>query len=54
MTAYARRIVIPETPPDLRRMEDRRDEELRLAQFRYSETVLAGQRCDFRSVENNQ
>lgn len=48
MIAWERRTVVAETPPDLKDREDRRDEELRLAAFRYSATVMAGQRPSFR------
>lgn len=43
-----RRTVIAEVPPCFRGRLDLRDEELRQAQFAYSQTVVAGQRCDFR------
>ena len=48
MATYERRIVIPETAPDLKVREDRRDEELRIASFAYSRTVVAGSRPSFR------
>lgn len=48
MDNYERRIVITETAPDLKAREDRRDEELRIASFAYSRTVLAGSRPSFR------
>jgi len=47
---HDRRVVMAEIPEDLRRMADARSETLRLASFRYSETVMAGQRCDFRQM----
>lgn len=51
MATYERRIVIPETAPDLKAREDRRDEELRIASFAYSSTVVAGSRPSFRFIE---
>jgi hypothetical protein len=54
MTTYETRTVIAETPSDLKAREDRRDEELRLASFRYSETVMAGSRASFRLIEKPQ
>lgn len=46
---YEARTTIPQVPADLLHKLDLRDEELRKAQFIYSSTVVAGQRCDFRS-----
>ena len=46
-----RRTTIPDIPPDLLAILDRRDEKLRLAQFRYSAQVVAGQLCDFRDTQ---
>ena len=46
-----RRTTIPDIPPDLLAILNRRDEKLRLAQFRYSAQVVAGQRCDFRDTQ---
>lgn len=48
MTTYETRTVIAATPSDLKAREDRRDEELRLASFAYSRTVVAGSRPSFR------
>lgn len=45
------RTTIPDIPPDLLAILDRRDEELRLAQFRYSAQVMAGSRADFRLID---
>lgn len=45
------RTTIPDIPPDLLAILDRRDESLRLAQFRYSSQVMAGQRADFRLID---
>lgn len=45
------RTTIPTVDPMTLRMMDFRDEELRLAQFRYSAQVVAGQRCDFRVID---
>lgn len=42
------RTTIPDIPSDLLAIMDRRDEELRLAQFAYSAAFLAGGRADFR------
>jgi hypothetical protein len=44
-----RRVTYADIPADL--IPDQRSEELRLASFRYSETVMAGQRCDFRQMQ---
>lgn len=46
-----RRTTIPDIPPDLLAILDRRDEQLRLAQFAYSRTVMAGSRADFRLID---
>lgn len=48
MASYETRTFIAETPSDLKIREDRRDEELRLASFAYSRTVVAGSRPSFR------
>ena len=47
-----RRTVIPSVDPMTLRVMDFRDEELRLAQFKYSATVLAGSRANFRLIED--
>lgn len=54
MTVYETRTFIAETPSDLKVREDRRDEELRLASFAYSRTVVAGSRPSFRFIERSQ
>jgi hypothetical protein len=54
MIAWERRTVVAETPADLKAREDRMDEELRLAAFRYSATVMAGSRPSFRLIEKPQ
>lgn len=54
MTVYETRTFIAETPSDLKVREDRRDEELRLASFAYSATVMAGSKPSFRFIETNQ
>lgn len=46
-----RRTFVAEVPRDLMAAVDLRDEELRMAQFRYSRTVMAGSRADFRVIE---
>lgn len=46
-----RRTVTADIPADLMGAIDRRDESLRLAAFRYSAQVVAGQRCDFRDPQ---
>lgn len=51
MTTYETRTFIAETPSDLKAREDRRDEELRLAAFRYSATVMAGSKPSFRLID---
>lgn len=45
------RTTIPDIPPDLMAILDRRDESLRLAQFAYSQTVRCGMKPSFRYVE---
>lgn len=50
MTAETR-TVIPQVDPMTLRVMDFKSEELRLAQFRYSAQVVAGQRCDFRVID---
>lgn len=45
------RTTYAEVDPRLMPLLDRRDEDLRLAQFRYSRTVMAGSRADFRVIE---
>lgn len=50
---YETRTTIPEIPADLQRKMDLRDEDLRKAQFLYSSTVVAGQRCDFRNLNQD-
>jgi hypothetical protein len=42
-----------EIPEDLRRMADARSETLRLASFRYSETVMAGSSPSFRFIDEH-
>lgn len=54
MTPYETRTFIAETPSDLKAREDRRDEELRIASFAYSSTVVAGSRPSFRFIEKPQ
>ncbi len=44
------RTTYAEVDPRLMPLLDRRDEGLRLAYFAYSQTVVAGQRCDFRTT----
>lgn len=51
MTAESR-TVIPKVDPITRRVMDFKDEELRLAQFRYSRTVMAGDRANFRLIQD--
>lgn len=51
MTAESR-TVIPQVDPMTRRVMDMRCEELRLAQFRYSRTVMAGDRANFRLIQD--
>lgn len=46
-----RRVTVAEVPADLLTLCDRRSEELRLAQFAYSATVLAGDSADFRYMD---
>lgn len=46
-----RRTTIPDIPPDLLAILDRRDEALRLAQFAYSALVRSGMKPSFRYVE---
>lgn len=46
-----RRTVIPSVDPMTLRILDRRDEELRLAQFRYSALVRSGDKPSFRYVQ---
>lgn len=46
-----RRTTIPDIPPDLLAILDRRDESLRLAQFAYSRTVMAGSKPSFRLID---
>jgi hypothetical protein len=50
MTAESR-TVIPSVDPMTRRVMDMRDESLRLAQFRYSRTVVAGSKPSFRFID---
>jgi hypothetical protein len=45
------RTVIPSVDPMTLRSMDFRSEELRLAQFRYSRTVMAGSRADWRMID---
>lgn len=45
------RTVIPSVDPMTLRLMDRRDEELRLAQFRYSALVRSGDKPSFRYVQ---
>jgi hypothetical protein len=45
------RTTYAEVDPRLMPLLDRRDEDLRLAQFRYSRTVMAGQRADWRLID---
>ena len=47
------RTVIPSVDPMTLRSMDFRDEELRLAQFRYSQTVRSGDKPSFRYVQTN-
>jgi hypothetical protein len=47
-----RRVTIPTVDPMTLRAMGFRDEELRLAQFKYSATVLAGSRANFRLIED--
>lgn len=46
------RTVIPSVDPMTLRSMDFKSEELRLAQFKYSATVLAGSRANFRLIED--
>jgi D-Tyr-tRNAtyr deacylase len=46
-----RRTTIPTVDPMTLRVMDFRDEELRLAQFAYSQTVRSGDKPSFRYVE---
>lgn len=46
------RTVLARIDPDLMPLADFRDEGLRLAQFKYSRTVLAGSRADWRLIED--
>lgn len=46
-----RRTFVAEVPMQLRRLVDLKDDALRLAQFRYSRTVMAGQRADWRLID---
>lgn len=46
-----RRTVIPQVDPMTRRVMDMRCEQLRLAQFAYSETVRSGDKPSFRYVQ---
>lgn len=48
MTSCETRTVLARIDPDLMPLADFRDEGLRLAAFRYSATVVAGQRCDYK------
>jgi D-Tyr-tRNAtyr deacylase len=50
MTAETR-TVIPQVDPMTLRVMDFRDERLRLAQFTYSATVLAGSKPSFRFID---
>lgn len=50
MTAESR-TVIPQVDPMTLRVMDFRDEELRLAQFRYSSQVVAGSKPSFRYLD---
>jgi hypothetical protein len=52
MIADGLRVTIPEVDPALRGLAEFRDEELRLASFRYSRTVLAGTKASFRFIED--
>lgn len=45
------RTIIPQVDPMTLRVMDFRDEELRLAQFAYSQTVRSGMKPSFRYVE---
>lgn len=45
------RTVIPQVDPMTLRVMDFRDERLRLAQFTYSATVLAGSKPSFRFID---
>lgn len=45
------RTTIATVDPMTRRVMDMRDEELRLAQFKYSRTVMAGSRADWRMID---
>lgn len=47
-----RRTVTADIPADLMGSVDFRSEELRLASFRYSRTVMAGERANFRLIED--
>ena len=47
-----RRTVLARIAPDLMPLADFREESLRLAQFRYSRTVMAGERANFRLIED--
>jgi D-Tyr-tRNAtyr deacylase len=46
-----RRTVIPQVDPMTRRFMDFKDEDLRLAQFAYSQTVRSGDKPSFRYVQ---
>lgn len=52
MISNGMRVTVPAIPADLAGRVDLRDEDLRLAQFRYSRTVMAGSRCDWRLIED--
>lgn len=48
------RTVIPSVDPMTLKVMDRRDEELRLAQFRYSALVRSGDKPSFRYVQTTR
>jgi hypothetical protein len=47
-----RRTFVAEVPLHLRHLVDLKDDGLREAQFRYSRTVMAGSRADFRVIDD--
>ena len=46
-----RRVTVETPPADLMGSLDQRSEALRLAAFRYSATVMAGMRADYRLID---